>query len=91
MCLAIPGEVTELYEEAGILMGRVNFGGARREVCLAYVPEVRVGQYVIVHAGFAISVLDEQEAQESLALLAEVMGPETSADGLDCPDALAGR
>jgi hydrogenase expression/formation protein HypC len=69
VCLGIPGAVVEKYDANGIPMGRVDFGGVMREVCLAYVPEVTVGQYVIVHAGFAISVLDEQEAQETLDLL----------------------
>ncbi len=57
-------------------MGKVDFGGITREVCLAYVPEAQVGDYVIVHVGFAISVLSEEEAQETLRLLAEVITAE---------------
>ncbi len=73
MCLAIPGRVVEIGEETGPLrMGRVDFGGIVREVCLAYVPEVQVGDYVIVHTGFAIQRLDEEEARETLRLLREV-------------------
>lgn len=73
MCLAIPGRVVEIGEENSPLrMGRVDFGGIVREVCLAYVPEVQVGDYVIVHTGFAIRRLDEEEARETLRLLREV-------------------
>lgn len=68
MCLGIPGKVTDIYETDGILMGRVDFGGVVKEVCLAYVPDIQLGEYTIVHVGFAITRLDEQSAQESLAL-----------------------
>lgn len=64
MCLAVPGKVIELYEENDLLMGNVDFSGTVNITCMAYVPEVKKGQYVIVHAGFAISILDEAEAQE---------------------------
>ncbi|MFN4182345.1 MAG: HypC/HybG/HupF family hydrogenase formation chaperone [bacterium] len=65
MCLGIPGEVVEISppDEKGVVMGKVNFGGIIREVCLSYVPEVQVGNYVIVHVGFAISIVDEEEAK----------------------------
>jgi hydrogenase expression/formation protein HypC len=72
MCLGIPGKITALVEEDGMRMGTVDFGGVRRQVCLVYVPDAREGQYVIVHAGFAISLLDEHEAQQTLALLRAV-------------------
>ena len=72
MCLGIPARVLEIDESGLLAMGKVDFGGVTREVCLAYVPEAQVNDYVIVHAGFAISHLDEEEAQQSLALLAEV-------------------
>ena len=72
MCLAIPGKVTEIYEVESLKMGKVDFGGVTREVCLAYAPEVRSGQYVVVHVGFAISVLDEEEALATLELLKEI-------------------
>ena len=67
MCLGIPGRVTEIFGDRDLLCGRVDFAGAVKEVCLAYVPDVRVGEYVIVHVGFAIQRLDEQSAQETLA------------------------
>lgn len=69
MCLGIPGRITAITEEDGMRMGKVDFGGVRRQVCLVYVPDARAGQYVIVHAGFAISLLDEHEARQTLALL----------------------
>jgi hydrogenase expression/formation protein HypC len=72
MCLGIPGRVIETNDSALMRMGKVDFGGVVREVCLAYVPEARVGDYVIVHVGFAISQLDEEEARQTLQLLAEV-------------------
>jgi hydrogenase expression/formation protein HypC len=72
MCLAIPGKVVEVDGESMMRMGRVDFGGITREISLAYLPGVGVGDYVIVHAGFAISQLDEEEAQETLRLLAEL-------------------
>jgi len=70
MCLGIPGRVTEIRDDAGLPMGRVDFGGVRKEACLAYVPEVQVGDYVIVHVGFAISRVDEEEALKTLEILA---------------------
>jgi hydrogenase expression/formation protein HypC len=73
MCLAIPGRVAELYESGGVTMARVDFGGITREACLAYLPETKVGDYVLVHAGFAISAVDEEEAKQTLADL-ELMG-----------------
>jgi hydrogenase expression/formation protein HypC len=72
MCLGIPGKVIEIHDEQGLRMGRVDFGGVRRDACLSYLPEVVPGDYVIVHVGFAISRLDETEAMETLALLREI-------------------
>jgi hydrogenase expression/formation protein HypC len=72
MCLGVPGKVTEIYEVSGMRMGKVDFGGIVKEACLAYVPEVEVGDYTIIHVGFAISKLDEAAAQESLALFREL-------------------
>ncbi len=68
MCLAVPGRVMNIGEQDGVPMGEIDFGGVRRQVCLQYVPEVAVGDYVIVHVGFAIQHLDEESARESLAL-----------------------
>ncbi len=69
MCLGIPGKVIEIRDEGGLTMGRVDFGGVRKDACLAYVPEVTIGDYVIVHVGFAISKVDEEEALRTLELL----------------------
>jgi hydrogenase expression/formation protein HypC len=69
MCLGIPGKVVEIRDGGPLRMALVDFGGARKEACLAYVPEVQVGEYVIVHVGFAISRLDEDEALRTLEML----------------------
>jgi len=63
MCLGIPGQVTETYLEHDVLMGKVDFGGVAKRVCLEHVPEVQPGQYVIVHVGFGLSIIDEEEAR----------------------------
>ncbi|HIJ79844.1 MAG: HypC/HybG/HupF family hydrogenase formation chaperone [Desulfobulbaceae bacterium] len=65
MCLAIPGKVVEVYEENGLKMGRIDYAGSLSKACLAYVPEIEIGQYTVVHAGFALSVIDEDEARKS--------------------------
>lgn len=82
MCLAIPGKIVELMDADPFMrMGRVNFGGVVKEVCLAYVPEATTGEYVIVHAGFAISRLNEAEATrvfealDALGALEETLTP----------------
>jgi len=73
VCLGIPGKIISIEENPlGINMGKVSFGGVVKEVCLAYTPEAQVGDYVIVHVGFAISRLDEEEAQQTLEALAEL-------------------
>lgn len=74
MCLAIPGKVEEIQPNTSPLMGTVSFGGIRKKVCLECTPDVRCGQYVIVHVGFSISVLDEAEAYETLKLFRELGG-----------------
>ena len=66
MCLAVPGQVESIRDEAGIRMGRVSFGGVVKDVCLAYLPEITVGDYAIVHVGFAISKIDEASALATL-------------------------
>ena len=73
MCLAIPGKVIEINATVSPIMGKVSFGGIKKEVCLELVPEVKINDYVIVHVGFAISMMDEVEAQETLKLI-EQMG-----------------
>lgn len=72
MCLGIPGKVTELYEANGMKMGKVDFGGVVKEACLEYLPEIRIGDYTIIHVGFGISQLDEEDARQTLALLREM-------------------
>lgn len=72
MCLGVPGRIAEKYEVQGMPMGKVDFGGVTKEVCLAYVPDTEVGRYVIVHVGFAITEVDEQSAQETLDLFREM-------------------
>jgi len=73
MCLAIPGKVSQIDVQDGVRCGRVQFGGITRQACLDFVPEVNVGDYVMVHVGFAISVVDKDEAERTYALL-ETMG-----------------
>lgn len=84
MCLALPGQVVELRVDGRVLFGTVDFDGTRREVCFASTPDVTVGDYVIVHVGFAIAKVDEASALETLTmfrdlgLLDEELGPEPS-------------
>ena len=82
MCLGIPGKVIEIYEVNGMKMGKVDFGGVVKEACLAYLPDLKVGDYTIIHVGFGISQLDEAEAQQTLALLREM---DMLAGELDAP------
>ncbi|MCB8977481.1 MAG: HypC/HybG/HupF family hydrogenase formation chaperone [Ardenticatenaceae bacterium] len=72
MCLGVPGKVVEIYEVGGLKMGKVDFGGVTREACLAYVPEISVGEYTVIHVGFAISQISEEEAMLSLETLQEL-------------------
>jgi hydrogenase expression/formation protein HypC len=85
MCLGVPGKIIEINEKSGLQMAKVDFGGIFREACLEYVPEAQVGDYCIIHVGFAISLLSESEAMETLDLLKQIadieeeLGPETVA------------
>ncbi|PHV63985.1 HypC/HybG/HupF family hydrogenase formation chaperone [Cyanobacterium aponinum UTEX 3222] len=74
MCLAVPGKVIEITSSDNLLdlKGKISFAGIIKEVCLAYVPEVKINDYVIVHAGFALSIIDEQEAKQTLDDLATI-------------------
>ena len=72
MCLGIPGKVTKIYEQDNILMAAVDFDGVEQAVCIATTPEVALGQYVLVHAGFALSVLSDTEAEETLKILRDL-------------------
>jgi hydrogenase expression/formation protein HypC len=82
MCLGVPGKILEIYEAESLKMGKVDFGGVVREVCLEYVPEAEVGNFAVVHVGFAISLVSEEEAQITLEMLREIieiedeLGPE---------------
>jgi hydrogenase expression/formation protein HypC len=80
MCLGVPGKITEIYEIGGMHMCKVDFGGVTREVCIQALPEAGIGDYVIVHAGFALNILSEQEAQETLNLLSELAMVEEGMD-----------
>lgn len=81
MCLAIPGKLLEVFDENGLKMGNIDFAGSVSKACLEYVPEIEVGQYTIVHAGFALSVLNEKEAQETFDAWDEVIDA-ANKDGL---------
>ena len=72
MCLGVPGKIIEVYEVDGLKMGKIDFGGVTREACLAYVPEARLRDYTIIHVGFALNLISEKEAQETLAILREI-------------------
>lgn len=72
MCLGVPGKIVETYEKGELHMAKVDFGGVFREACLNYVPEAQVGEYCIIHVGFAISLLSESEAMETLELLRQI-------------------
>ena len=83
MCLGVPGKIVEIKEKNGLKMAKVDFGGIFREACLDYVPEAKVGEYCVIHVGFAISILSEADAMETLDLLKQIssfeeeLGPET--------------
>ncbi|UCH59448.1 MAG: HypC/HybG/HupF family hydrogenase formation chaperone [Anaerolineales bacterium] len=72
MCLGVPGKIVEIYDVEGLTMGKVDFGGVMREACLEYVPEAKTGDYTIIHVGFALNLISEQEAMETLAMLKEI-------------------
>lgn len=74
MCLAIPGKVLEVETSTRPRMGKASFGGIEKRVCLDWLPDIRIGDYVIVHVGFAISRMDEEEALKTLALFEEIDG-----------------
>ena len=72
MCLAIPGKVLEVFEDRGLRMGRADFGGTIRKVCLEQLPEAGIGDYVLVHVGFALSKVDAEEAERTYRFLEEL-------------------
>jgi len=83
MCLGIPGKVIELFRRDDLPMGRVEFGGIVKDICLAYEPEAAVGEYVLVHVGFAISRIDEAEAEEIFTYLDEIGQAMADEDGTE--------
>jgi hydrogenase expression/formation protein HypC len=85
MCLAVPGKVIEVQDHQGMRMGRANFGGIIKRVCLEFTPEAQVGDYVMVHVGFALSKVDEAEAARTYKLLEEL----NQLAELEIPDAPA--
>ncbi len=72
MCLGVPGLITEIRQQDGLKMASVDFGGVARDVCIDYVPEARVGDYCLVHVGFALNLLSPAEAEETLSLLNDI-------------------
>jgi hydrogenase expression/formation protein HypC len=84
MCLAIPGKVLSIDSTGTLKMGTVSFGGVQKSICLEYVPDVTIGEYVIVHVGFAISTMDETEALATLDLLRQIDA--ASLDELNSPE-----
>lgn len=85
MCLAVPGQVKEVYEANGAKMGRIDFDGITKEICLAYLPDIQVGDYAIVHVGFAIQKLDEKSALETLRIFREMGILEEELGGGEAP------
>jgi hydrogenase expression/formation protein HypC len=72
MCLAVPGKIVDIFERDGLRMAKVDYGGIFRETCLDYVPEANVGDYCVIHVGFAISLMNEEEALETLSVLKQI-------------------
>jgi hydrogenase expression/formation protein HypC len=85
MCLGVPGKIIEIKDNNGLKMAKVDFGGIFRDACLEYIPEAKIGDYCVIHVGFAISLLSEEEAMETLELLKQItdieeeLGPEPGA------------
>ena len=73
MCLGVPGKIVEIYDSGGLQMGKIDFGGVTREACLAYVPEAEIGDYTVIHVGFALHIISEEEAAETLELLHQLI------------------
>ncbi len=73
MCVAVPGKVMEIFENGPLEMAKIDYGGVTKEACIAWVPQVKIGDYVIIHAGFALNIVDEEEALKTLELMQEVL------------------
>ena len=78
MCLGIPGKVVELYETNGMKMARIDFSGVIKEACMEYLPDIKIGDYTLIHVGFGLSIIDETEALETMQLFTQIaaMGEE---------------
>ena len=87
MCLGVPGKIIEIHQDRGLRMCKIDFGGVIREACLETLPEAQVGDYTIVHAGFALNILSEEDAQTTLELLREMiaLGEEEEPEELKPP------
>lgn len=85
MCLAIPGKILETHREHEMRMGKVEFGGIIKRICLEYVPEAKVGEYVLVHVGFALAVIDEEEAKRVFEMLKTIGGLDELNDPTESP------
>ncbi|MDI6804140.1 MAG: HypC/HybG/HupF family hydrogenase formation chaperone [Bacteroidota bacterium] len=72
MCLAVPGIIITIEEVDSLRMAKVSFGGVMKQICLEWVPEAKIGDYVIVHVGFALNIVDEKEAEETLKMISEI-------------------
>ena len=81
MCLGIPGKIVEIYQKDDLRMGKLDFGGIVKEACLAYTPEATLGDYALIHVGFAISLMDEDEALQTLRLIEDVASFEREEGG----------
>jgi hydrogenase expression/formation protein HypC len=80
MCLGIPGKIVTIYTANDLTMGKIDFGGVVREACLEYVPDAKIGDYTLVHVGFALNLISEQDAQETLDLLRQITEIEEELD-----------
>jgi hydrogenase expression/formation protein HypC len=86
MCLGVPGKIIELYQKEGLLMGRIDFGGVIREACLAYVPDAKIGDYTLIHVGFALNIISEDEAMETIELINQISELDDSSDAQSQPN-----
>jgi hydrogenase expression/formation protein HypC len=91
MCLGIPGKIIEIWEESGTRMATVDFGGTTKKVCLAYLPDLEIGEYTIVHAGFALTRLDEESANNTLKMFADMGVLEAELGGVQASSSSPGR
>ncbi len=89
MCLAVPGKITKIYDKDNIQMGTIDFDGITKEICLAYVPDIKIGEYALVHVGFAMQKLDEKSALETLSMFRELGVLEEELNVQDATEAVA--